>query len=156
MGMSAGRRSPWRELSQLSVGRSYRFVRGPRSRVEGELEILDAINVGGPFPPCTKEPGSLTLEGLPMDQVQTRFGDPEREATFSSRDRMGRLDRVLESALDRVYPTDTSGVRIEEWSWRWEDCVLSVWFHAPTAQWHVLDDVYRPLASTGATPSRPR
>jgi len=144
-----GTKKPFRDLSQLNVGTTYRFVLGPPARVKDRTEILDAIVVGGPFPPCTTEPGSLKLEGLAMEQLRTRFGRPEKQGSFFIGERTDGIYR----ALERSYPAKAfvnESVRIEEWSWRWEDCTLTVWFHAPTGQWHVLDDVYRPIATTGA------
>lgn len=140
-----GTKKPLRDLSRLVVGKTYRFVLGPASRVDkDELQMLDAIAVGGP--PCTKTPRSLELQGLGVEQTQARFGPPDRRDVYDASDRTGGIYRTLERALERAYSSDVPNARharIEELTWRIDDCVLTVWFHHPQGAWEVLDNLYR-------------
>ena len=74
---------------------------------------------------------------------QTRLGRPEREETFLAEDRVGGIY----GAIQRAYPPTTPENRfthIQQWTWRVDDCILTLWFHAPKAdQWQVLGDLYR-------------
>ena len=130
-----------RDLSRLVVGKTYRFLLGPR--IQDDQLILDAIAVGGPpFPPCTKTPlRSLDLEGLSLEEVQIRFGLPHRRDEYQVGERKGRFYRPLQRAYPSNVP-DNEYVRIDEWTWRVDDCALTVWFHHPKDQWQVLEDFY--------------
>jgi hypothetical protein len=51
----------------------------------------------------------------------------------------------LYGAIEQAYPSTVPNrdVPIEEWTWTSGECILSVWFHEPSGEWIVLDDVYR-------------
>ncbi|HWO09679.1 MAG TPA: hypothetical protein VNN80_09380 [Polyangiaceae bacterium] len=96
----------------------------------------------GAFPACEGSGFSFDLKGLTQERVLERFGPPKERASYRAGDRGGEFYGAIEHAYPSTVPANRD-VPIEEWTWTSGECILTVWFHKPSGEWIVLDDVYR-------------
>jgi len=93
------------------------------------------------FPPCVDDTFSLKLTGLSQGEVEERYGAPVSRESFRAEERQGEFYNPIESAYPSVEAKNRD-VPLEEWTWKSGDCFLTVWFHRPSGDWRVLDDIY--------------
>lgn len=93
------------------------------------------------FPPCVDDAFSLKLTGLSQGEVEKRYGTPASRESFRAEERQGEFYNPIESAYPSIEAKNRD-VPLEEWTWKSGDCFLTVWFHRPSGDWRVLNDIY--------------